>query len=243
MISGRMVQPKRMTALPLAVIVSGKVDAQATFGILEQQFGRTGAGRAVPNPAVSAAPRSIREKIAKPLAQGSLGYVAEGPPPGSREAPAWQMLLYVLTHDYSGRLGRSAIAEKGIVYHIYSSVRTDGARTWAVISTGVDPDKADAMEAELRSQLAKLASEPPSAAEVEAARRHLLGRDLTYAQSNEELAGKLAREFIETGGLRTHAQLRDQLRTITGADLTALVPRLASGTLIRVDVAGNKAGD
>ena len=108
------------------------------------------------------------------------------------------MLLYVLTHDYSGRLGRSAIGDKGIVYHIYSLLRTDGRRSWATISTGVDPDKADAMEAEVRAQLARLASDPPSPAEVDAARNHLLGRDLTAAQSNEELTAKLAREFLET---------------------------------------------
>ncbi len=58
------------------------------------------------------------------------------------------------------------------------------------------------MEAELRAQLARLATDPPTAAEVEAARSHLLGRDLTAAQSNEEWTAKLAREFVETGGLR-----------------------------------------
>jgi predicted Zn-dependent peptidase len=146
------------------------------------------------------------------------------------------MLLYVLTHDYSGRLGRSAIGDKGIVYHIYSSLRTDGARSWAVISTGVDPNQADAMQAELRMQLTKLVSDPPSAAEVEAARNHLLGRDLTAAQSNEELAAKLAREFVETGGVRSHEQLRASLQTITSADLAAAAQSLGDGTIVRVDV-------
>ena len=150
----------------------------------------------------------VRERIAKPLSQGGLGYVVEGPAPGTREALAWRMILYVLTHDYSGRLGRSAITEKGLVYHIYSSLRTNGRRTWATIWTGVDPDKADAMEAELRTQIGMLGSEPPTSAEVEAARDHLLGRDLTAAQSNDELATKLMREFVETGGVRSHEQLR-----------------------------------
>ena len=160
----------------------------------------------------------------------------EAPAPGTREALVWRMLLYVLTHDYSGRLGLSAIRDKGIVYHIYSLLRTDGRRSWVTISTGVDPDKADAMEAELRTELARLASNPPTAAEVEAARNHLLGRDLTAAQSNEELTGKLAREFVETGGLGSHAQLRDALQTITPADLAAASRSFVDGTIIRVDV-------
>ena len=178
----------------------------------------------------------VRERIAKPLSQGGLGYVVEGPPPGTREALAWRMMLYVLTHDYSGRLGRSAITEKGLVYHIYSSLRTNGRQTWATIWTGVDPDKADAMEAELRAQIGLLASEPPTASEVESARNHILGRDVTAAQSNDELTARLARNFVETGGLRSHEQLRALLETITPQDLAAAGPSFVHGTIIRVDV-------
>ncbi|MEA3058114.1 MAG: zinc protease, partial [Sphingomonadales bacterium] len=223
---------------PLAVIVSGNVEPAQAFALLERELGRTVPGKhavAAP-PSPPAAPRQIRELIEKPLSQGALGYVVEGPPRGSREALAWQMLLYVLTHDYSGRLGRSAITARGLVYHIYSDDRTDGARTWVTISTGVDPDKADAMEAELRSQLAQLASDPPSPGEVAAARDHLLGRDLTAAQSNDELTRKLARQFVETGGLRSHEQLRAELMSITPADLAAAAPTFARGTIISVDV-------
>ncbi len=223
---------------PLAAIVSGNVEPGKAFEVLERQLGRLTPGK-LTNASSRAAPHKpkvVRERIAKPLSQGGIGYVVDAPPPGTREALVWQMLLYVLTHDYSGRLGRSAIGDKGIVYHIYSSLRTDGRRSWATLSTGVDPDKADAMEGELRTQLARLVSEPSSAAEVEAARNHLLGRDLTAAQSNEELSAKLAREFVETGGLRSHEQLGALLQTITSADLAAAARDFAKGTIIRVDV-------
>jgi predicted Zn-dependent peptidase len=146
------------------------------------------------------------------------------------------MILYVLTHDYSGRLGRSAITEKGLVYHIYSSLRTNGRQTWATIWTGVDPDKADALEIELRTQITTLASEPPTAAETEAARNHILGRDVTAAQGNDELATKLMREFVETGGVRSHEQLRLVLKTITARDLAKAAKTFTKGTILRVDV-------
>jgi predicted Zn-dependent peptidase len=102
----------------------------------------------------------------------------------------------------------------------------------------VDPDKADAMEAELRDQLARVASEPPTGAELEAARSHLLGRDISAAQSNEEIATKLAREFVETGGLRSHEQLRSKLQSVTPADLGNAAKAFGQGTIIRVDVGG-----
>ena len=146
------------------------------------------------------------------------------------------MLLYILTHDYSGRLGRSAITDKGLAYHIYSAYRTDGRRGWVTVWTGVDPAKADALEAELRAQLTALASNPPSPAEVEAARQHLLGRDLSGAQTNDEIAAKLLRNFIETGGLRSHAELKAALDSITAADIAAAAPAFARGTMLRVDV-------
>jgi predicted Zn-dependent peptidase len=226
-------------ATPLAIIVSGNVAPEKVMDILEQQFGRT---QPVKFPAAASSGRkplatTVRERIAKPLAQGGLAYVVEGPRVGTRDALVWQMLLYVLTHDYSGRLGLSAIRDKGIVYHVYSKVRTDGARTFATISTGVDPEKADAMEAELRAQLARLATQPPTLAEVDAARNHILGRDLSGSQSNEELAARLARQFVENGALRSHEQLRALLQTIGPADLQAAARSFAMGTIIRLDVA------
>ncbi|HYX46117.1 MAG TPA: insulinase family protein [Sphingomicrobium sp.] len=234
----KQMDPRRATIpKPLAVIVSGNVQPAAAFAIVERDFGALGPGRIAnepPRPPTSLS--LVRERIPKPLSQGALGYVVEGPANGTREALAWQLLLYVLTHDYSGRLGRSAITEKGIVYHIYSEYRTDGRRTWATISMGVDPNKADSMEAELRAQLAKLASNPPTAAELGAAKSHLLGRDLSSAQSNEELTAKLAREYIETGGLRSRDRLRADLTAITPADLARAAQAFMNGTIVRVDV-------
>ena len=81
-----------------------------------------------------------------------------------------------------------------------------------------------------------MASEPPSAAETDAARANLLGRDATAAQSNEELAAKITRQFVETGGLRSHDQLRALAETVTPADLAAATRAFAGGTIIRVDV-------
>lgn len=221
---------------PLAVIVSGKLDPVQAFAAVERKFGSIRPGEIDDRGSRPRGSDIVRERIAKPLAQGGIGYVVEGPPSGTRKAFAWRMLLYILTHDYSGRLGRSAITEKGLVYHIYSMLRTNGRQSWATISTGVDPGKADAMEQEIRSQLSRLISEPPTAAEINAARNHLLGRDLTAAQSNDEITSKLALEFVESGGLRSHERLQAMLLTVTPADLASAARAFQRGTIIRVDV-------
>ena len=228
------------TLEPVAVVVSGNVDPDTAFGLIEREFGKTAPAKlSAGSPLLQRPqPKLLREQINKRLAQGAIGYVVEGPAPGTRDALAWRMLLYVLTHDYSGRLGNSAIRDKGLVYHIYSLLRTEGRRSWATIATGVDPEQANAFEAELRAQLARLTTEPPTQAELEAARNHLLGRDQTAAQSNPELAAKFARQILETGRVRSHEELQATLNTITPADLARIVPKFASGTIVRVDVAG-----
>jgi predicted Zn-dependent peptidase len=224
------------TPRPALVVVSGAVDDAATESRLERAFGDLRPATLddldrAPGPAVVQ-----RVRLPKPYAQGAIGYLVTAAPPSMRQALAWQMLLYVLAHDYSGRLGRSAIGDKGLTYYIDGSYRTNGRKSWIVIKSGVDPDKADAFTEELRQQLARLASDPPTDAEVDAARRHILGRDISAAQSNDELAAKLVRQFVETGARRSHAQLEADVRSISRNDVLALITSFTSGTIFRVDV-------
>lgn len=223
---------------PIAFIVSGDL-TQAEF---ERATARAGFGQYEPRAEqrradASNAPPVIRERIDLPLSQGSLGYVVHLPVQPARAALAARMLLYILTHDYSGRLGRSAIGEKGLAYHIYSALRSDGANGWATIWTGVDPTSADALEAELRAQIEGLVRNPPTAAEIAAARRHLVGRSLSAAQSNEELTAKLARDFLDNGTVQTTAELQRDVDAIGPADLAGVAAAFTRGTIIRIDVA------
>lgn len=228
---------------PLLLVVSGAVDPAAARSEAAKRFATM---RPAPRPGLiptSPAPKAIRETIDLPVSQGSIGYVVRTPPPGTKQGLAARLVLYILTHDYSGRLGRSAITDKGLAYHIYSALRTDGTNAWATIWSGVDPAKADALEAELRAQLAGLVANPPTVAEVDAAKQHLLGRNLSAAQSNEELSSKLARDFIETGGLRTHADLERALEAISVADVAMAARSFGDGTVIRVDVSASRLGN
>ena len=236
MIANETVPFATLPAQPMVAIVSGAVAPKAALAALQRVLGQVRPAILPPPPPQQTPHQKVIAQIARPLAQGALGYVVAAPPPGSREGLAWRMLLYILTHDYSGRLGRSAIADKGLAYHIYSEYRTDGPRGWAALWTGVDPARADALEGEYKAQLARLVTEPPTATEVDAARRHLLGRDLSAAQSNREIADRLARQFVEIGGLRSHQQLEAALNSIGPEDLAAIAPAFARGTLLRVDV-------
>jgi len=238
MMAERMRQEPAAGLRPVVMAISGAVDAPSAYRQAERLFGGIQPAAIPKAQSVQSAsgPTRTAVHIDKPLSQGAFGYVVAAPQPATREGLASRMLLYILTHDYSGRLGRSAIADKGLIYYVGNSYPTNGGRSWITISIGVDPDKADALEAEFRRQLARLASELPTAAEVDAARQHLLGRDLSGAQTNDEIAGKLIRNFVETGGLRTYAEFKAMLDTITPADVAAAVPAFTRGTILRVDV-------
>lgn len=224
---------------PLLIAISGAADRASVERALESQFAAlrpAAPGRAGTTPRTRPALEIRRVTIDKPLSQGALGYIVPAPPPGTREGIVWRLLRYILVHDYSGRLGRSAITDKGLLYYISSAYPTDGTHAWIKIWGGVDPGKADAFEQELRNQLATLATHPPTGAEVEAAKRNLLGRDISAAQSNSEIAHKLARQVIETGRLRSHAELEQLVNSITPADVSKAVPAFTAGTILRVDV-------
>ena len=237
MMASAMRLQRRDTASPLLLVLSGAVEPAQAAAELERAFGGLVPAimpGALPLPE-PARPSEMVVDLQAPFTQGAIGYVVPAPSPASREGLAWRMLLYILTHDYSGRLGRSAIADKGLTYFIESSYPTNGQNSWICIKTGVDRDQADAFVEEFRRQISRLASQPPTAAEMDAARTHILGRDISAAQSNDELADRLVRQFVETGGIRNHAELRAELGKVTRRDIVEAIGDFGRGTLLRVN--------
>ena len=166
-----------------------------------------------------------------PVAQEQLGYVVEVPEPNEQTVAAWQIALYILSHGYEGRLGKEAISRRGLVYYIGSAYATDGTRDWLTLSTGVDPRNLRAMKALLREQLDLLLTKPPLQAEIDAARSHLLGRSISAAQSNRELADALARQWVFSQGLESTDELRKRLSDTTRDDVLAILPAFVRGTI------------
>ncbi|HEV2747074.1 MAG TPA: insulinase family protein [Allosphingosinicella sp.] len=238
----RIGSPRIARPAPLLIVASGNLDPAAVLPMLDGLV-----GGAVPAPQRAEPParspltpagRQVAvqtERIDKPLSQARIGYIVQAPAPGTQDGLAWRMLLYVLAHGYEGRLGRVAIGERGLVYRLSTDYRSDGRSGWITLSSGVDPEKIDAMEALLRAEILRLARDPPSRQELDAARQHLLGRDLSEAQTNAEIAGKLARQWMQFGRLPSHADLRRALANVTGADLARAARHFAAGTIIRVE--------
>lgn len=223
-------------AVPAVIAVSGDLDLQSVLTELEQSFGDIEPGRRT-RPAL--APRNrkrLAETLPAPRAQAQLGYVVAAPPPQDPDALAWQLLLYILSHDYEGRFGKEAISRRGLAYYIDSRYRSDGQRAWVSLATGVDPAKLEPLEALLDAELERLTREPPSEKEIAEAKAHLLGRRVSAAQSNAEITARLARDWLWYGEVMSVDTLEKRLAAIDREAVLAIVPAFVAGTTVVVDV-------
>jgi predicted Zn-dependent peptidase len=220
---------------PLLLVVSGDIDPQTVLQQLEAGFGDLPAGAwQVPGAAGPALPVEVEARLLHPVAQELLGYVVRVSGPRPQTAAAWQVALYILSHGYEGRLGKEAIGRQGLVYYIDSAYQTDGGNDWIVLQMGVDPAKMPAMERVLKAQLERLLTDPPSRQEIEEAKAHLLGRFISAAQSNQELADDLARQWIWYREILSVEEWAQQLAAVQREDVLGLLPEFTRGSIIKI---------
>jgi hypothetical protein len=219
---------------PVLIVVSGDVAFGDTMALLEKGFGKLKVPAASTRPTVNFAAEDLRVNLGLPIAQAQLGYIVPAAAPSKKEADAQRLLLYMLSHGYDGRLGKIAISDRGLAYYIDSRYRSDGNNAWITLGIGVDVDKLDDLKALLESELQRLRDEPPTTSEFEEAKTYLLGRARSAAQSNEELATRLAEQWLWYRETVTPEALAARLGTITYEDLLNAVPALLGGTSIVV---------
>jgi predicted Zn-dependent peptidase len=226
--------PSRVS--PGLIVVSGDVEQEQTLDLLEKNFGDLEApARASTAPSRRWAVDDIDIHLDKPVAQAQLGYIVPAPGPTDEQALAYRILLYILSHDYEGRLGKEAISNRGLAYYIDSRYRSDGGEAWITLSVGVDPAKVTQLKTLLKAELRRLQEDLPTNDEIEEAKRHLVGRARSGSQSNEELAAALAEEWLWYGELLTPEALAEKLDVIDREDVIGIVTEFIDGATIVVD--------
>jgi predicted Zn-dependent peptidase len=219
---------------PSVIVVAGDVETDAALELLNEALGTLPpeTSTLTEREWISVPDRPV--SMGRPIAQAQLGYLFQVPPPKDPDANAWRLMLYILSHAYEGRLGEKAISDRGLVYYIDSHYRSNGKEAWITMTTGVDPPKLQALESLFRAELARLASEPPTDDEISEARRHLVGRARSAAQSNEELSAELARQWTWYGRLQSPQELQSALHAISDEDVRATAAGFARGTMITI---------
>ncbi len=222
------------TATPVFIAAAGDMDSSETRQKLKAAFGD------LQNPASAASltPSSgdIVISIPEDKAQAAIGYMAAAPARNAPEALAWRMALYLFAHDYGGRLGAEAISRQGLAYYIGADYRGAGNSPGLVtLSIGVDPEKQDALQDLIRSELARFAAEPPTEVELAEAKRHLIGRRISAAQSNEELTAALAGNWANHD-MMDETSFSAAVNAVTLEDVHAVLPAFTGGDMIVVKV-------
>jgi zinc protease len=223
--------PASTPAVPAVIVAVGDLDQDEALHLLETAFSNLPPPR--PLPSLDLRIRQSEVRVALPgKAQSQIGYAV----PVTSSPLAWRMLLYIMAHDYEGRLGKELIARRGLLYYLGTRFRSDGRTGWLSIISGVNPDKLDETRALFFGLLDALRENPPTDAEVEEARQHLIGRRLTAPMSNEEISAAYAREWIERGRLLTDAEWEREVRGVTREDVLKIVPAFLGGVRADVDV-------
>lgn len=222
------------STIPKLIIVSGDVNSDTVVEALEQAFGVfEAASLDVPQIGrVGSGETSVRLGI--PVAQAQLGYIVSAPGPNESAYEAVRILQYILSHGYEGRLGKEAITRRGLAYYIDSRYRSDGTNGWVTLGIGVDPQKVGALKLLLLQELQRLHDEPPTAAEIDEAKAYFLGRGQSAAQSNEELAKALARQWLWHGDVRINESLERRLAATSHRDVLDAIPAFIDGLTIVV---------
>ena len=221
-------------ALPAVIALAGDFDPDTATALLEEAFG--GFSEATLPKIERVAPANGRRDVGLgvPVAQSQLGYIATAPGPREPGSLATRMLLYIFAHHYEGRFGKEAISRRGLAYYVDARYTASGSAGWITLGVGVDTPKLDDLESLLRAELARLADEPPTEAEIAEARQHLIGRAVSAAQSNDELTGKLAQHWLWHGGPPSVEALAAGLEAVTRDDVLAAIPAFVAGLTITV---------
>jgi zinc protease len=218
---------------PVLIVVAGDVDAARTLALLDTAFAKLSPSVATGRTGASA-PADTRVHLGVPVAQAEVGYLLPAPGPADEASDAWRLSLYVLCHDYEGRLGKRAISDTGLAYFLDCRYRSDGKQAWITVAAGVDPSKLEPFRAVLAEELERLASEPPTEAEIAEAKRYLVGRRASAAQSNAELSTLLAREWLWHGRIESADALERRLGEVQRDAVTEAARHFTRGATILV---------
>ncbi|MFC2953702.1 M16 family metallopeptidase [Marinicaulis aureus] len=224
-------------AAPAFIAVSGDVDAEAAKQIVETAFSPILAEPSVAT--ITPSQGDIHVHLPEDKAQVALGYMTAAPALDSGEAAAWRLALYMFAHGYGGRLGEEAISNQGLAYYIGADYRGGKGAGLITLNIGVDPDKQQALLETLKAELARFQSEPPDEAELAEAKRHLIGRKISAAQSNEEITAALAQDWAGQG-LTTIEDFSAAVNAVTLDELRDVLPAFADGDVVAISAGGEK---
>jgi zinc protease len=169
------------------------------------------------------APRAAVRALEKAQAHLVLGY------PGLCLGEPDRDVLEVLATILSGQGGRLFIElrdKKSLAYSVSAFAMEGVDPGWFAVYIGCGPNKVGEALRGIREQLERVRQEPPSAAELERARTHLIGSQAIGLQRNSARAALLAFDECYGLGAEWSNGYAERIAAVTAEGVRALASRL-----------------
>ncbi|MCU0789871.1 MAG: insulinase family protein [Nitratireductor sp.] len=185
----------------LTVAVVGAFSPQETAAMLDKVFG------GLPQKAQLAEVSPARLTFGERIEQEDSGTQAEislALPGVKRDSPnffaAYLMNEILGGGSFTSRLYEEVREKRGLAYSIGSSLASFDKAAYLSISTATRADRAEETLALIRSEIKRLATQGPTAEELEATKKYVIG---AYAINNLDTSGKIAEVLLtlQTQGL------------------------------------------
>ncbi|MCR5858533.1 pitrilysin family protein [Mesorhizobium sp. J428] len=179
----------------MVVGVVGAIDAETLKRRLDELFGDLPAEPTL-SPVVRAEPKFAQQiNVASNLPQTTLQLAW----PGIERNDPQFFAAYLMNHilgggSFSSRLFEEVREKRGLTYGISSALVNRDYSSALVIGTSTRADRAAETLALIRSEVAKMAAEGPSQAELDFAKKYVIG---AYAINNLDTSGAIARTLVE----------------------------------------------
>ena len=222
---------------PALVVAVGDLDIGKTLNLLESSIGQMKASAPARTTKLKVRKEKdkdmLRVRLEHPIAQAQLGYVVPAPSPTSKDALAWRLLLWVLSHGYEGRLGTERSRNAGsCTTSTAATAPTAIARScrsrWRRSRKGRGDGTAPACAARAAPELAA------DGGGAGGSQAQLPRANADGGKSDEEISAKLALEWLWYGRLLEPGEVEKLLADITTKDLAKAVPAFTSGVFALV---------
>jgi zinc protease len=211
----------------LVLAVSGDVDPDAVAHALAARLSPLDGGEfTAPFPPLEDAPREIRRaELIKDRAQAHLVIGFRGVAVTDADRFALEIISQMLAGQ-SGRLFLELRDKQGLAYSVTATSVEGLAPGYFAVYIATAPEKLDVARAGLLDELQRLLEAPPRDAELDAARRHLIGNFAIDRQRNAVHAAQTSLNALYGLGADASSAYPEQIRSITGKDVLRVAQRI-----------------
>jgi len=224
------------------VVAVGDLEPEALADRIGVEFADW-AGLPTPVP-VAAAPaaRTTRALIVKAMPDKSQADVAYGNVGLSRRDPDYYAALVMNNalgqYALGGRLGDSIRERQGMAYYVYSSMDAGLDAGPLIVRAGVSRENVERTIASIDAELTAVLTTGFTRAEIEDAKRYLVGSLPRQLETNAGIAGFLLSAEVYGLGIDHDVRLPERIAEVTYEDVARVARRLLDPARVVVVVAG-----